>query len=77
MIGELPLSESIREQIRDGRLKGNDGPLGEAFEPIDDPKKDPKDPKDEPKASPKKDATPEPPSDSVEAPEPSGSDLEM
>jgi type II secretion system protein D len=81
MIGELPLSESIREQIRDGRLKGNDGPLGEAFEPIDDAKKDPKDepkdPKDEPKASPKKDATPEPPSDSVEAPEPSGSDLEM
>jgi type II secretion system protein D len=81
MIGELPLSESIREQIRDGRLKGNDGPLGEAFEPIDDAKKDPKDepkdPKDEPKASPKKDATPEPPSDGVEAPEPSGSDLEM
>ena len=78
MIGELPLPELIREQIRDGRLKGNDGPLGEAFEPIDTPKQDPKqDPKQEPKASQKKDAAPELQSDAVEAPAPLGSDLEM
>ena len=78
MIGELPLPELIREQIRDGRLKGNDGPLGEAFEPIDNPKQDPKqDPKQEPKASQKKGATPELQSDAVEAPAPLGSDLEM
>jgi len=74
MIGELPLPELIREQIRDGGLKGNGGLLNEAFEPIDDPKQDPK---QDPKSGRKKDATPDPQSDAVEAPEPSGSDLEM
>jgi general secretion pathway protein D len=43
MIKDLPLPEGVREQIREGRLKGNDGPLGESFEPIDQPKAEPKD----------------------------------
>ena len=34
-IDELPLPESILEQIRQGRLEGNQGELGAAFEPIE------------------------------------------
>ena len=61
MIKELPLPASIREQVRNGRLNRNDGPLVEAFEPIDDPKADPKgDSTLDPKADPQDDSTLDP-----------------
>ena len=66
MINDLPLPESIREQVRDGRLKGGDGPLGEAFEPIEDPK-----------VGREEDSTLDPKPNDEDSPSPSASDLEM
>ena len=34
LINELPLPESVREQIQKGQLEGNKGQLSKDFEPI-------------------------------------------